>query len=248
MEGRFGLALALGVLDKQTGSARLYMKTGQMKLKHQKRNGFTLVELLVVMGIIMILASLLLPSLARAKASANRIKCVSNNKQLQIACQMYVDDNDDRFPPRRPHDDNWVMRLKPYYVNPKVLVCPSDSFTSDRSVIINAFNDYFQMTLTPEQWSLFRQWQWTEGMPANAIPDASQTIIFGERSGHHVHMDYHQGTGNDLEEINHNAHRGGSVFSMADGSARYIKKFGSVNPQNLWAVTPEWRNTPVATN
>ncbi len=59
-------------------------------------DGFTLMELLVVMAVIAALAALLLPALSRSKASAYRLKCVSNLRQLGLATHMYWDDNNGR--------------------------------------------------------------------------------------------------------------------------------------------------------
>jgi prepilin-type N-terminal cleavage/methylation domain-containing protein/prepilin-type processing-associated H-X9-DG protein len=67
---------------------------------HPRRfTAFTLIELLVVIAIIAILAALLLPALSRAKARAQGIKCLSNEKQLQIARQLYADENNNVIPP-----------------------------------------------------------------------------------------------------------------------------------------------------
>jgi prepilin-type processing-associated H-X9-DG protein/prepilin-type N-terminal cleavage/methylation domain-containing protein len=59
---------------------------------------FTLVELLVVVAVIAILAALLLPSLARAKAQAKAIECENSLRQLNLACLLYVDEWEDAFP------------------------------------------------------------------------------------------------------------------------------------------------------
>ncbi|MGA2542387.1 MAG: prepilin-type N-terminal cleavage/methylation domain-containing protein [Verrucomicrobiota bacterium] len=62
------------------------------------RNAFTLIELLVVIAIIAILASILLPALAKAKVTANRATCKSNEKQQLLALHIYAGENKDRLP------------------------------------------------------------------------------------------------------------------------------------------------------
>jgi prepilin-type N-terminal cleavage/methylation domain-containing protein len=63
-----------------------------------RKRGFTLIELLVVIAIIAILASMLLPALAKAKLKTQGINCMNNNRQLMLAWRMYAEDNNDRIP------------------------------------------------------------------------------------------------------------------------------------------------------
>jgi prepilin-type N-terminal cleavage/methylation domain-containing protein len=63
------------------------------------RTGFTLIELLVVIAVIAILAAIIFPVFAKARAKARQTSCLSNIKQLGLATLMYADDNDNTFPP-----------------------------------------------------------------------------------------------------------------------------------------------------
>jgi len=76
------------------------------------RDGFTLIEVLVVIAIIAILAGLLLPALSRAKSNGRQTVCLNHLKQLQLCWQMYLDDNDDKLinndPVLSPGSQTWI--------------------------------------------------------------------------------------------------------------------------------------------
>lgn len=87
-----------------------------MNVRNAKRaeSGFTLVELLVVISIIALLLSILMPSLRAAREQAKTIVCQSNKHQLAIGFQLYLNDNNQFLPPRRPWPDFWPTKIGTY--------------------------------------------------------------------------------------------------------------------------------------
>ncbi len=125
------------------------------------KRAFTLIELLVVIAIIAILAAILFPTFARAKAAAKQISCVSNLHQIGMAMNMYMNDYDDLYPHAVDQSDKYdpniwanfpsfqaqialmpLMQdaLQPYVKNREVFHCPSDDGSQ---VLDNHFPDKF---------------------------------------------------------------------------------------------------------
>jgi prepilin-type N-terminal cleavage/methylation domain-containing protein/prepilin-type processing-associated H-X9-DG protein len=97
-----------------------------------KKLAFTLIELLVVIAIIAILAAILFPVFAQAKAAAKRTACLSNARQIGTAALLYAGDFDDGVVPTELGSDPetfWGDHLGPYLKNRQVLTCPAENAT-----------------------------------------------------------------------------------------------------------------------
>jgi prepilin-type N-terminal cleavage/methylation domain-containing protein/prepilin-type processing-associated H-X9-DG protein len=206
-----------------------------------KRRGFTLIELLVVIAIIAILAAILFPVFAQARAKARQSACLSNIKQLGTGLIMYAQDYDETLPlndyvgnglvplagwrdPRA--GDSWASGIYPYVKNLQIYVCPEAVEHPDPK-------SPWRGPDRPEDGAVSYLMNYaTRGRPLAAVPTPADLIFLheGDRRWRVAHCRPRPTTPTSTKytEINYDfydtRHQAGSNLLFCDGHAKWRKK------------------------
>lgn len=213
----------------------------KMNCDVSRRGGFTLIELLVVMTIIGLLAGMLLPSLVRAKARALATGCLSNQRQIGLAMQMYADDNQNWLPGTMHGagvntNRSWIYSLRPYLAHvDEVRLCPADPKRPARRV--QGLSSYTLNEYTSVPMMMFGQIVGPDYRRLTALlrpVDTHTVFVVSDQqpvalSADHTHSrQWSQGWSKVIFDIQPDRHSPGAAPDHSRGTANYLFADGHV--------------------
>ena len=204
------------------------------RLTPRPRGAFTLIELLVVIAIIAILASLLLPSLARAKAKGKQAACKSNLRQVGLAFHMYADDHEGWLPTTTHGagtNASWIYQLSDYVGHvDRIRLCPADPKAQERlsanaaSYSLNEFTSVDLVDPFGQKLESFRKLDTlrfpSQTITAFEISDKAGVNTFND----HTHSrNWLLGWSSVTTDIQPDRHLGSANYPFADSHVETIK-------------------------
>jgi prepilin-type N-terminal cleavage/methylation domain-containing protein/prepilin-type processing-associated H-X9-DG protein len=208
---------------------------------------FTLIELLVVIAIVATLAALLLPSLSKAKASAQSVQCNSNLRQLQLAWLSYAHDNQDRLVPNWTMFPSWPTDYRDSYSTTNSWVAgsamKSDSADGIRGGALSRDTASVGIYRCPSDKSL---WSYADRRATRPFDVALSVAMNGGFNGDNGKA-LHPMVVEKLAEIR----RPGSVFTFIDEEEASMASgafFVPTDQSNIWWMIPGYRDKGCGAN
>jgi len=199
------------------------------------RGGFTLIEMIVVVAIMLILSAMLFPVLEAVQGKAERTSCLCNLRNLGMASRLYADDNDGRIVPASIagppgyYGICWDSTIQTYLRNEQILICPCDENPTVRVP--------GRISL-PHSYGINFALAFVGGYNGSSlllyqVAQPSQAILFCEIEGSYRTFGVcHDDDG--LERVAQDRHGCGSNYTFLDGHAKWLRPQDTTNPKNLW--------------
>ncbi len=204
-------------------------------MNRQLRAGYTLIELIVVISIILILAAMLLPVFERAVKSAEATSCLANVRHLALASQLYASDYDGGLPPalldlpNNTRKNCWDVLLLPYVGSQQIYLCPADenptygpAYTNS---LIHSYGINLDLTMVGGYpGASLRSTQISQPGKTILLFDLAQPYSYGWRA-----------SWGNMSQYVAARHNQASNFVFCAGNAKRIKPSATLtNPVNLW--------------
>ncbi len=199
------------------------------------RAGFTLIELVVVISIILILAAMLLPVFEQAVKAAEAVSCLANVRHLALASQLYTDDYDGRLPPALIEIPNstqkncWDVLLLPYIDNQQIYLCPADENPTAGPAYTNSLMHSYGINLDVAMVGGYPG----ASLQSTQIPRPCETILFFDLAQPYSYG-WRASWGN-MSQYVAARHNQASNFAFCAGNAKRIRPSATLTSStNFW--------------